>query len=375
MKKALPTTGERRITFGSIITSYRCNAKCNMCSIWRHPTKPADEIGVEVYEKLPQMGSVNLTGGEPFLRADIDDIVSVLKTKARRIVISSNGWFVDRTIRLFEKHGNSIGIRISIEGLASANDRIRGMASGFDHALRILTTLHRMGIRDIGFGLTVQDANAGDVSELHELAKMMGMEFATAALHNSFYFHKQDNRIDDIQKPLEALKGLTEDLLQSSRPKDWFRAYFNYGLMNYLQGNRRLLPCKMAHDAFFLDPHGNVLPCNGMEKPMLMGNLRDQTWNEIWYSKAAEEARETVRKCSRQCWMMGSVGQEMKKHLSGPLKWVIVHKWLGSEVEAPSKASQHPHGLFGFDDQCAQQTMPLIHTRAIPSAEDEPVVK
>src|SRR5579862_2916597 len=119
-------TGEARIRFGSIISTYRCNAKCNMCYIWKFPTRPKEEIGVDVYEKLPQMDAINLTGGEPFLRADIDEIVTVLKKKSRRIVISSNGWWVDRTIRLFEKHGNSIGIRISIEGLSKANDRVRG---------------------------------------------------------------------------------------------------------------------------------------------------------------------------------------------------------------------------------------------------------
>lgn len=375
MKSSLPYTGERRIHFGSIISTYRCNAKCNMCNIWRYPTKPADEIGVDVYEKLPQMDSVNLTGGEPFLRSDLDDIVSVLKSKARRVVISSNGWFVDRTIRLFEKHGNSIGIRISIEGLGHANDGIRGMPNGFDHALRILTTLHRMGIKDIGFGLTVQDANAGDVGELHELAKMMGVEFATAALHNSFYFHKEDNRIDDVQNPLSALKELTDDLLASRRPKDWFRAYFNYGLMNYLQGRERLLPCRMAHDAFFLEPSGDVLPCNGMDKPMPFGNLREQTWDEIWYSPSAEAVREVVRNCPKQCWMMGSVSQEMKKHLSGPLKWVVAHKWLGQEIALPPRADRHPHGLFGVDGLSAKQTMALVNIRAIARDIEEPAIE
>jgi MoaA/NifB/PqqE/SkfB family radical SAM enzyme len=321
------------------------------------------------------MDAVNLTGGEPFLRSDLDDIVGVLTLKARRVVISSNGWFVDRTIKLFEKYGNNIGIRISIEGLAHANDRIRGMADGFDHALRILTTLHRMGIKDIGFGLTVQDANAGDVEELHELAKMMGIEFATAALHNSFYFHKEDNRIDDLEKPLLALKELTQDLLRSRRPKDWFRAYFNYGLMNYLQGRERLLPCRMAHDAFFLQPNGDILPCNGMDKPMPFGNLREQTWDEIWYSASAERVRETVRACPKQCWMMGSVGQEMKKHVSGPLKWVIAHKWLGRPITVPLKTDRHPHGLFGVDDLTAKQTMPLINIRTISRAGAEAVVQ
>ncbi len=366
-------TGERRIHFGSIISTYRCNAKCNMCNIWRFPTRPDEEIGVEVYEKLPQMNSLNLTGGEAFLRSDLDEIVTVLKTKARRIVISSNGWFVNRTLRLFEKHGNSIGIRISIEGLSDANDRIRGMPKGFDNAMRILTTLHRMGITDIGFGLTIQDANAKDVKELYQLAKMMGVEFATAALHNSFYFHKQDNRIDSTQDAIAALKELAKDLLQSKRPKDWFRAYFNYGLINYLQGRERLLPCRMAHDAFFLEPNGDVLPCNGMDRPMPMGNLRHQSWDEIWYSGAAEKVRDAVRNCPKQCWMMGSVAQEIKKHPVKPLKWVLEHKWLAREIEAPPQAHRHPHSLFGVDDLSAKQTMQLVNIRLPRQAAKEDV--
>jgi MoaA/NifB/PqqE/SkfB family radical SAM enzyme len=306
------------------------------------------------------MDFLNVTGGEPFLRSDFDEIVTIFKTKTKRMVISSNGWFVDRTIRLFKKHGNSIGIRISIEGLSHANDEIRGMAKGFDNAIRILTTLHSMGIKDIGFGLTVQDHNVKDVNELYQLANMMNLEFATAALHNSFYFHKEDNRIDSVPEALEALKELAGHLLESKRPKDWFRAYFNYGLMNYLQGNERLLPCRMAHDAFFLDPNGDVLPCNGMDAPMVLGNLREKDWNEIWFSERAEQVREVVRNCPKQCWMMGSVGQEMKKHVMTPLKWVAEHKWGGKPIEIPSRNAQHPHALFGVDDRKATETMQLV---------------
>lgn len=372
MSQATSYTGERRLHFGSIISTYRCNAKCNMCNIWRFPTRPAEEIGVEVYEKLPQMDALNLTGGEAFLRSDLDEIVTVLKTKARRIVISSNGWFVNRTVRLFEKHGNSIGIRISIEGLAHTNDGIRGMPKGFDNALRILTTLHSMGITDIGFGLTIQDANANDVKELYQLAKMMDVEFATAALHNSFYFHKQDNRFDSTQEAIEALKRLAEDLLESKRPKDWFRAYFNYGLINYLQGRERLLPCRMAHDAFFLEPNGDVLPCNGMDHPMPFGNLREQEWDDIWYSEAAERVRETVRNCPKQCWMMGSVGQEIKKHPIKPLKWVMAHKFMQRPIEIPPLTQRHPHSLFGVDTLEAKQTMQLVNIRATRKSVAEP---
>jgi Fe-coproporphyrin III synthase len=357
------STGEGRIRFGSIIGTYRCNARCNMCNIWRNPTRPSKEVSGETMAKLPLMDAVNLTGGEVFLRADLDEIVTILKSRAKRVVISSNGWFVDRAIRLFEKHGNTIGIRVSIEGLSHANDSIRGMAGGFDNAIRILTSLHEMGIKDIGFGLTVQDRNARDVKELYRLAKMMNVEFATAALHNSLYFHKDDNRIDSVQETLDALKELANDLMRSRRPKDWLRAYFNYGLMNYLQGHERLLPCRMAHDSFFLNPNGDVLPCNGMDRPMPLGNLTRQTWDEIWYSEKAERVREAVRNCARQCWMMGSVGQEIKKHPWAPVEWILTHKFMKQEICVRPRAAHHPHGLFGLDNRAASETMQLVNLR------------
>lgn len=352
-------TGDSKIRFASIVTTYRCNARCNMCDIWKHPTHPQSEVGVETYSKLPHIDSINVTGGEPFLRADLEEIVAVLLTKSPRVVISTNGWFVDRTIRLFEKYPHKLGLRVSIEGLAKANDEIRGMRNGFDHALRILTRLHEKGEKDIGFGLTLQQHNAEDGKALYELAKMMGMEFATAALHNTAYFHKLSNAYDDPTPVLETLRAVTDDLLRSRRPKDWFRAYFNYGLMNYIQGHPRLLPCQMAHDAFFLEPNGDVVPCNGMEAQMVFGNLTRQSWDELWMSPEAEYVRAHVRSCPRQCWMMGSVGQEMKKNLHVPVAWIAKHKLLRRELRTPERAANHPHRLFGAGATSTRVSMRL----------------
>ena len=64
----------RNIIQGSIITTFRCNAKCHMCNIWKHPTKPSEEIKPELLEKLPDGLRINITGGEPMLRKDIDEI-------------------------------------------------------------------------------------------------------------------------------------------------------------------------------------------------------------------------------------------------------------------------------------------------------------
>ena len=43
----------KNIVQGSLITTFRCNAKCNMCNIWKHQTRPEEEIDASYYEKLP----------------------------------------------------------------------------------------------------------------------------------------------------------------------------------------------------------------------------------------------------------------------------------------------------------------------------------
>ena len=100
---------------GTVIVTYRCNARCNMCNRYKKPSKPEEELTVETIKKLPQMYFTNITGGEPFIREDLGDIVRELYKKSDRIVISTNGFFTDRIIKLCEEFPN-VGIRISIEG-------------------------------------------------------------------------------------------------------------------------------------------------------------------------------------------------------------------------------------------------------------------
>lgn len=314
-----------KINFASIIVTYRCNARCHMCNTWKYPTKREEEIGIPVYEKLPFLNTVNVTGGEPFLREDLDDIISVLKKKSKRLVISSNGFFTERILKLFDKH-KDIGIRISIEGLPKANDELRGIRDGFDHGIRTLIELHHMGVKDIGFGITVTDRNAKDMIELYHLSKMMKLEFATAAIHNAFYFHKFDNKFEHPEIAIEEFSKLIKELLSSRKVKNWFRAYFNYGLINYIKGNPRLLPCEMGRDSFFLDPYGEILPCNVMEE--VMGNLKEKSFTEIWNGKEAERIRDLVRGCQRNCWMIGSVGQQMKKYIWKPAVWILKNRLI-----------------------------------------------
>ncbi len=309
-----------------IILTYRCNAKCNMCDVWHHQTSAKEEISLEDIEKIPSgLRFINITGGEPFIRTDMEDIIKVIRTKTDRIVISNNGFFTERIVRLCEKYPD-LGIRISTEGLQKTNDEIREIPSGFDRTLRTLLTLRRMGIKDIGFGMTVQDMNCKDLLPLYELSDALGYEFATATLHNSHYFHKLDNVIHDKKMVCDEFHKLIKELLKSNSFKKWFRGYFNYGLINYIYGGKRFLPCEMGTESCFIDPAGDVLACNGMDEKISMGNIREKSFEEIWNSEQAHKVREKVRTCQKQCWMVGSAAPAIKKHKMEPILWVIKNK-------------------------------------------------
>mgnify|MGYP000767539097 CR=1 FL=1 len=62
-------------TDASIILTYRCPMRCKMCNIWENPTEKSKEIQPEELRTLPRLKFINLTGGEPFIREDLDKVV------------------------------------------------------------------------------------------------------------------------------------------------------------------------------------------------------------------------------------------------------------------------------------------------------------
>ena len=325
-------------TDASIITTYRCQMRCKMCNIWKYPSSQSLEITPKDLEKLPPLKFINVTGGEPFQRRDLEDIISVLFTKAPRVVISTSGWHFPGIIKLAKKFPE-IGIRVSIEGLSQTNDDLRGRAGGFDKGLKLLLSLREMGLKDIGFGITVSNHNSEDMLWLYRLSKELRMEFATAAFHNSYYFHKDDNKITNREQVIKDFEDLIIRLLKERNPKSWGRAFFNLGLINYINGGKRMLPCEAGTANFFVEPYGDVYPCNGLEDKIWkesMGNLHDySSFEELWYSGQAEKVREMVKICPKNCWMVGTAAPVMKKYFRHPARWVLENKMksiLGKEI-------------------------------------------
>ncbi|MDR3309101.1 MAG: radical SAM protein [Tannerella sp.] len=313
-----------------IILTYRCPMRCVMCNIWDNPTERSKEITPEEINLLPDVKFINLTGGEPFVRDDLEDVVRVCFTKSPRVVISTSGCFEDKVIALARKFPN-IGIRISIEGLSVKNDELRGRKGGFDKGLRTLLTLKEMGVRDIGFGCTVSNNNSSDMLSLYQLSRSLGLEFSTAAFHNSYYFHKSDNVITKKDEVCGNFERLINMQLRETHPKSWFRAFFNMGLINYIEGNRRMLPCEAGSINFFVEPYGDVYPCNGLEERYWkerMGNIRETpAFDEIWNSEQAQRVRALVNACPKNCWMIGTAAPVTKKYFRHPFQWVLKNKW------------------------------------------------
>jgi MoaA/NifB/PqqE/SkfB family radical SAM enzyme len=334
----------------AVISTYRCNAHCQMCNIWHNPSLKAEEFEPSILEKLPAgMARLNITGGEPSIREDLLNIVEILDKKTRRLEISTNGFFTDRLVEIAKRFPH-LTIRVSVEGLPRRNDELRGTENGFDHALRTVLRLDELGVQDIGFAMVISDRNAPDLLDVYWLASRLGVEFSTSTLHNSFYFHKEDNTIGDLDLAVRETQKYVKALLRSRRSdlrlrvKDWFRAYLNLGLIQHMRGKQRPLPCRAGMDSFFVDPYGRILACNGSAEPWLMGDLKAQSFEEIWYGSQAEEARRRVTACTRNCWMMGTAVPALRRSLVPVTLWVLRNKvrvWLGQEPELKSQSGHH----------------------------------
>ena len=317
----------------AVITTYRCNAKCEMCNIWKNPTKPDEEFSPELLRRLPNgLDRINITGGEPSIRKDLLDIVKILRQKAKKVDISTNGYYTERLVKIGVQF-QDVAFRISAEGLPKLNDKVRGLKNGFDHSLKTIIRLKSLGINDVGFGMVISDKNKDELLDLYHLCSMMEIQFTTSTLHNSFYFNKFDNKIEEIDETVQEVEKFIKELLSSQRNnlklriKDWARAYINYGMLKHIKGESRPIPCGAGSELFFLDPYGRILACNGSDEPWIMGDLNVNTFHEIWNSEQAEIIREKVKNCTKGCWMVGSARPAMRSHPLKTIKWIIKNKF------------------------------------------------
>jgi MoaA/NifB/PqqE/SkfB family radical SAM enzyme len=159
------------------------------------------------------------------------------------------------------------------------------------------------------------------------------VELGNSVVHNSWYFHKEDNEIVS-EKALIQHEKFVKALLTSKRRglknklKDYGRAYFNKSIHRRLRGdeNGYRPPCGALDDFFFIDPSGNVTPCNGSEEEWIIGNIKEDSFENIMKSDKAKEINARVKACDRNCAFVVTERHDMLRRPWIPIGWIIRNK-------------------------------------------------
>jgi len=314
-----------------IAVTYSCNARCQMCNIWKNP--PTAILQAKEYAKLPSsLTTINITGGEPFLRADLVDVVRTIDSilPRCRIVFSTNGMMTETIVKKLKQirtFHSRIGVGVSIDGIASTHDTIRGVPDIFDHAIATVRKLKKAGFVDLRIAMTLLESNVREVRQVFELSCDLGVEFTMTLVHDSELYFKKSNNVSSklLGAVAEELPSVLLRQLRSKSAKDWFRAYHTKGIMN--PGHRRQLTsnCEAGRRYIFMSPEGDVYPCNVLSHKI--GNLSSVgTWDGLFTDGAEERVREIVRNCKKDCWMICNARSLIIAHPIKTAAWVAKNK-------------------------------------------------
>ena len=164
-----------------IAVTYRCNARCAMCGIWK--AESGADLAIDTCRKLPaSLRDINLTGGEPYLREDLPALHAACREACpdAQTMISSNGILTERIIaatREMARNEPHIGVAISIDGPPRVHDRVRGVKGTFEKAMATVSRLQDAGIHNLRLAFTCTHTNVSHMQEVYEMARDIGVEF------------------------------------------------------------------------------------------------------------------------------------------------------------------------------------------------------
>ncbi|RJQ47061.1 MAG: radical SAM protein [Gaiellales bacterium] len=310
-----------------------------MCNIWQ--SGDSSDLDPALVEKLPaSLKYVNLSGGEPFLHKRLEDIVRAVRTScpSAQTIISTNALL--GTARMLERMEEirsidpGIGVAVSLDGIGPVHDRIRGIEGAYDKCLAFIRGLQQAGMTNLRLAFTVVDDNVDDFYRVYQLSRELGIEFTCAlAQESTHYFQTTGVGRVDLERLRRQVDMIAASELRSLEPKRWARAYFSRGLYEFAAGDGRPLTCRAADDFFFMSPDGSIYTCNILDLPL--GNLREDSFEAVWDSTAAAEARRKVASCEIGCWMVCTARSAIKRNPARVAAWVAsgkVRALLGREV-------------------------------------------
>jgi len=187
----------------------RCNAHCNFCDYWKEENPPELRDYVPVVKRLKPL-SVGLTGGEPFLRKDLADVISSLRKNFGFLFISliTNGSLLtlDRGIEVWEAGLDELSI--SLDYFDKRHDQDRGLPGLAEHILSLAPRLKSAGI-NLGFNVVIKNGNYREIPEIISQSSQMGIRVSLST-YNCWRINNETHMVKETE--LSALKDTVQKI-------------------------------------------------------------------------------------------------------------------------------------------------------------------
>lgn len=308
------------------IVTFKCNARCIMCDSWKK--KHEQELDYpqidQMLSRLPRMDMVRLSGGEPFVRSDIADIVKSVGTHLRPSLlhITTNGLLTDRIVNLVENRNRRIPLflLVSIDGMKEKHNSVRGLKDAWErvnNTIRTLAPLRKKLNFHISVNQTVVDREGIDqYIQLHDyLCPFDINNNLVVAYDESATYAVSPKGTVVMSKDAEfkpygefSKEDINELISQAQRRLHKYSFAERVAKRYYLQGIKNRLvhgiaspssACVALSSHMRLYPDGSVPVCQFNSN--IVGNLHEQSFDEVWYGENAEKYRQWVRRCPG-CW-------------------------------------------------------------------------
>lgn len=310
----------------------RCNLLCRHCFFWEELNGPKnEELSLDdiarVSRSVPNLLSLSLTGGEPYLRADLPAIAALFEqySAVRNIQIPSNGFLPDRIVASTEEMlGEVTRARVctgvSLDGPPEIHNHLRGNEKSYQRALETFHGLKKLKRHfpnlSVGLAITFSAANQSRITEFfREVTLNLEPDAVTVTLVRGEPIGEELTAVDlDLYERFTAeviahrqAHPLTDgwtDRLVIAKEEATYRL-----VREAAAATRRIVPCYAGELLAVLRETGEVYPCETLDKPM--GNVREFGGNlaELWKSPAASEVRRYQRELGCQCTYECAMGQ------------------------------------------------------------------
>lgn len=312
------------------LVTYRCNARCGMCDSWRmKPGRELDADGVErVFRRLGALDVVRVTGGEPFLREDLEAVAKRIFTASRPRVlhVTTNGSLPARVLAFAERfpEPSRLAFLVSFDGHRQVHDESRGADVTYDAAMSTVRGLaairRRLGLRLAVNHTVISPRSMDDAARLRADLAPLGVEVQTvlAYAESSMYGLKlRGRKAEHLTVPqgyplhprlagadvASFVRGELERAAASgSLPVRVAKSYYLRGLLARLEGRgdgAHQPRCVALRSHVRLLPDGRVPVCQFNTETV--GDLASDGFEAIWHGAPATKARAWVDACPG-CW-------------------------------------------------------------------------